>query len=144
MESQKMSKKIIINCSFVISNKIRMRMKFNHVTLYLFFVVAVFFTSCSNEYEQWQIEAITMAKSANDITQDEYENLVEIIQSSPDDFRIFLNDDKSVNHKKLHENLITLFASKKLEISPDKIYSPDNAKKIAEVSKFNVNVFLEN
>jgi hypothetical protein len=122
-----------------------MKLKFRNIGLYLILVITLTtLITCSNEYEQWQAEAITMVKSANDITQDEYENLVDIIQSSPDDFRIFLNDDKSVNHKKLHENLITLFASKKIEISPDKIYSPVNSKKISENSKFNVNVFLEN
>jgi hypothetical protein len=122
-----------------------MKLKFRNIGLYLILVTTLTtLITCSSEYEQWQAEAITMAKSANDITQDEYENLVDIIQSSPDDFRIFLNDDKSVNHKKLHENLITFFASKKLEISPDKIYSPVNSTKISEVSKFNVNVFLEN
>jgi hypothetical protein len=120
-------------------------MKFNHVALCLSFIgISAFISSCSTKDEKWKTEAITMAKSANDITQDEYNKLVDIIKSNPDDFGLFLNDDKSVNHEKVRENLITLFKSKELKISPEKIYSPDSAKIISEVSKFNVNVFLEN
>ena len=132
-------------CNFVNSNNIRMDLKNKNIALVIILLgFSLMFSSCKNEYEIWQSDAINKAKSGNDITQDEYNQLIATIQESPEKFGIFLNEDKSINHTKVHENLIKLFSSRKLEINPEKIFSPDNAQKNTEGSRFNVNVFLEN
>lgn len=138
-------RKLKLNCNLVISNKIHMIFKNSHIALCIMLLgFSLLFSSCENKYESWQSQAINMAKSGNDITQEEYDQLIAIIQDSPDEFRIFLNEDKSINHAKVHENLIKLFASRKLEITPDKIYSHSNSNTNSKASKFNVNVYLEN
>lgn len=115
----------------------------NHIALSIMMLgFSLLFASCANEYENWQSQAVDMAKSGNDITQEEYDQLIAIIQESPDKFRIFFNEDKSIDHTKVHENLIKLFTYRKLEITPDKIYSNSNTN--SKASKFNVNVYLEN
>jgi len=132
-------------CNSPNSNNFFIVLKNTNITLFIIFLgLSLMFSSCKNEYESWQKDAVSMAKSGNDITQEEYDQLVAIINESPGNFRIFLNEDKSINHTKIHENLIKLFASLKLEITPDKIYSPETLNSKPQASKFNVNVYLEN
>lgn len=110
----------------------------------VFLIFAIVLSSCKNSLEDWQAKSIELAKAGNDLTKDEYEQLVSIIETTPDDFGHLLNGDKTLNHAKIHDNLEKLFSSRKLNIPPDKIYSQSSPEAILPTTKFNVNVFLEN
>ena len=88
---------------------------------------------------------IEFASFDNDITQKEYETLVnEIDRRKNDDSLDFLRSESSrvVDHKKLNDHIHSILSESSIQIPNDKVWTPDSGNH--HEIPFNINFYLEN
>lgn len=100
-------------------------------------------TGCSSEFEQFNKQALSFASNDNQIDQNEFGELLNLItQSDERGFQQFKVDDGKIDNSKVVTYLLKYFTAKKLNLSENDIWQ---AKKVETKSQaMNINVFLEN
>lgn len=105
--------------------------------LYIFFVY-----SCKSDFKHFQDQAVLYAADNKQISQKEYENLLNEIKASEErGFQQFKSADGKIDDTKVVAYLLKYLAAKKINISIADIMQQKN--RIIE-NNFNINVFLEN
>ena len=103
----------------------------------------LFFSGCSSEFKQFQEQALGFAAGDNEIDQEEFSKLVNLIeQSDENQFQKFKAKAGTIDSSRVVSYLIEYFSAKKLSITEAKIWQLKNVAKTSEA--FNINVFLEN
>ena len=111
------------------------------IFILVFFILAN--SGCKSDYDEWVEQAVLKANTNNNITQNEFEELINIIEINKGSFKNFVNPDKTINQIKVRLKLLKIFAEKNVTILDENIYNPE-VHQTPLVSKFNVNVYLEN
>ncbi len=106
------------------------------------FLLSIFFCSCENEFEVFNIKSLEFANDKN-INQKEYETLVEQIKISGNKgFQQFKDEKGKIENAKVVSYLLKYLKAKKNELTAADIWQP--AQQITNGDLFNINVYLEN
>lgn len=113
-----------------------------YIAKILITIIIIFINSCNSKLDNLQQEALKFAIEDNSINEQEFKELINIINSSPEDFKQFFSDDR-IDENKVVSYLIKYLKTQKLDLTINDIWTSDKSY-LEKESLFNVDVFLEN